>query len=170
MVSYCVGQKFPHDLYLNRGEFMVGMLNDSFMDMIVSLRDITPREITAVESGDVSMFLYQYKESPFVITDFGGGFLFDVSIEITKLPKEQQNEWLNADGNIVTIFLVDADTGILKAMRVFGVNFQNELKDICKMQVNKTTDYMIEQIQEAMLRMDTPIMAKNAIKSIEFKH
>lgn len=169
MIQYVVGQRFPHEKYLNRGNLTVAIVNDAFFDILVIFENITPQERKVFRTGKLTMSLFRYKDVPFVVTDFGDGFNFDISIDITKLDEEQQEKWLNERSNIVNLYLVDAYTGTLEAMRVLGVNFSEELKDICEVQSGHSPEYVKNAIGQALELIDIPTMIANAVKKITFK-
>lgn len=169
MIEYKVGERFPLKNYVDRGEITVAVVNDVLFDIVVSLGGITAEEKKAFRKGAVTLSLFRYKDVPFIVVDFGNGFSFDVSIDVTKLTEEQQERWLNEPGNIVTLFLINAHTGVLEAMRTLGINFAEELKDICEVQSAHTPAYVQGVIEQALDLLETSTMAYNAVKKISFK-
>lgn len=169
MIQYRVGEKFPLKNYVDRGEITVAVVNDVLFDIVVSLGGITAEEKKAFRKGPVTLSLFRYKDVPFIVVDFGKGFSFNVSINVTKLTEEQQAQWFNEPGNIVNLFLINAHTGVLEAMRTFGINFAEELKDICEVQSEHTPAYVQNIIEQALDLLETSMMAYNAVKKISFK-
>lgn len=167
MIKYEVGKKFPHDKYLGRGEITVAIVNEAFVDVLVCLSGITSEEKKTFRKGMLTVGFFEYKETPFVVFDLGSGFNFDVSIDITRLSVEQQNCWLNQDANVINMYLVNSETGNLEAMRMIGVNFQDEIRDTLERQTALTN--VQAQINEAIQLIDTKTMLNNLTKKITFK-
>lgn len=64
------------------------------------------------------------------------GFKLDVSLNIKGLGVEEDvNRWLANDGNIINLILVDANTNIVKGLRMVSVDFQEEVRTACKKQL-----------------------------------
>ncbi|KAA6348494.1 hypothetical protein EZS27_004094 [termite gut metagenome] len=166
MITYEVGKPFPLPKYLNRGESTVAILNESFFDLFVSLHGITSNENNAFRKGKLTIFLYENKSVPFIICDFGNNFSFDVSIDITKMNKDQQEKWLNSDVNLISLYLVDAATGILQAMRTITINFAEDIKDICERQ--SEFDSVQDAINETLEKNNTADMIKKSKKRMTY--
>jgi len=167
MIKYEVGQKFPHDQYLSRGELTVSILNEAFFDVFVSLNGISHDEKETWKKGKMTVSLYSDQNIPFIIFDFGNGFSFDVSIDIKKVLDDKVDDWLNSEANSINMYLVDADSGILVAMRMIGISFAENIRDICERQT-----YLInteEKINNILSTTTTAEMIKNASKKQHFK-
>jgi len=65
------------------------------------------------------------------VLDFGEGFSIDMSIYASMFDEEFRREWLASDSNLISLFLVEASTGVLVAMRMIGIGFPDEFRQIC---------------------------------------
>lgn len=61
-------------------------------------------------------------------------------MNIKKLTKEQEDEWLDYESDVINLYLVDSNTGILKAMRTINIDFMNDIKEILEDQADMTMD------------------------------
>ena len=134
-IKYKVGERFPHSQYLNYGEITVSVFNDTFFDILSCLYDLSGKEIKIFQNGDFQFSMFTFEGVPFICINFSGADLsFDLSLDITKLSAVQQENWLNSDSNVINMFLVDAESGILKAMRTFTIKFSEDIRDILEEQ------------------------------------
>ena len=69
--------------------------------------------------------------------DFGEGFSIDLSIDASMFDGEFRENWLASDVNVITLFLVEASTGVLESMRMIAVGFADELREICSRHVGR---------------------------------
>ncbi|KAA6329767.1 hypothetical protein EZS27_021453 [termite gut metagenome] len=168
MEKYEVGKRFPLEKYLNKGECTVSIMNEAFFDIVVCLSGITSNEKEAFKKGKLTVALFAYKTVPFIVCDFGDGFNFDASIDIIKLTKQQQDKWLNNQGNIISLYLVNAKTGILEAMRIISVNFAEEIRDFCEKQSEYDSVYTQKVINEAYQLYQVSDMVEKAVKKMYF--
>lgn len=172
MESYIVGQKFPHNNYLNKGNIFTLMLNDTSFDLVGVLSGISKQEIEDWQKGSFTLYLYHANDIPFLCVSFKY-FQFDVSFNILKMVEEDYiNFWIENEANAVSMFLVEEKTGIIKAMRMVGISYDiaNRIKEICKKQKEnyknyKEVDYKIQSIMELI---PTKTMIKNAELSYKF--
>lgn len=69
--------------------------------------------------------------------DFGEGFSIDLSFDASMFDKAFRENWLASDANVITLFLVEASTRVLEAMRMIAVGFADEFRAICARHVGK---------------------------------
>lgn len=133
---YKVGESFPQPNILPGAERCIASLNTAFFDVLYYIQKPSSEDIRTWRKGKLKYGLYAEKSVPFVIIDFPDArWNFDVSIDILKVYSEEQREdWLNGEGNIVTLFLINAGTNILEGMRTISVNFGEKLRDILEEQ------------------------------------
>lgn len=168
MQAYKVEERFPHDKYLNRGEITVTMLNESFFDILLCLNGTTTREVEAITKGDMKIYLFEaFPDIPFIILDFGNGFNLDVSLDVTKITGEQAQKWLTSEANVINIFLVEAQTGVLKGMRMISINFADEIRAILKRQIGHID--VQSYIDAATSKYTTKDMIRLSTKYMKFQ-
>ena len=61
---------------------------------------------------------------------------FDVTMNFHKVEESARDEWLNQNVNAMTIFLIDANTNIIRGMRMIGTDFQDPFRQACRNQLD----------------------------------
>ena len=171
MIKYEIGERFPHEKYLNRGEIMAALPVGQFFDALCCISKPTSKEIATFKQGKLTVSLFERYNVPFIIFDFGGGFSFDVSLDATKVVKEAP-DWMTEPANAVNMFLVDANAGILKAMRTIGLPkmFCEKLRDIITKQLTRESETSVDSDIRAICRIfTTEDMINRAIDKCRFK-
>lgn len=172
LVRYEIGKTFPLKKYLNLGELTVAIFTSSSFDILVSFDNVTKVEVNVFQKSEFEIGLYSENNVPYIyvnFTDKDNPLSFDISLNIKKLSKEQEDEWLDYESNVVNLYLVDSNTGVLKAMRTISIDFMNDIKDILEGQVNMTMDEVNSSIDLVTSFHDTEYFIKNAIKRMKFK-
>jgi hypothetical protein len=169
MIHYAVNERFPHEQYLEHGEITAPIIRTTFFDVFVSFNDITEMERKVFRNGPLQVSLYVNSTVPFVVFDFGNNFSFDISINMQL--SSDPVEWIESEGNALNMFLVDAKTGILKAMRALGIdmNLVNYLKQTCREQLELENGVIANRIPGIMSVMSTQDMKEHAIFKQSFK-
>ena len=99
--------------------------------------------------------------------DFGENFSIDISFDISKFDDETRRKWLASETNAIAIFLVEATTGILEGIRLIGVGFAPQLREICARQKGQTgIESRVRLIHSAFTTKD---MVRYAIAQTVFK-
>lgn len=163
MIKYEVGTRFPHEKYLKHGEIILSMLNTSFFDVLCVLNGISPEEKKDWRKGKLSVYLYEQSNIPFICFAFEN-WNFDVNINIGKVDEDKIDDWLNGEANIINLFLVEATTGKLEAMRMISipVTMAERIRDICENQSEYSSDKIDLMIQATLAGISTQFMIKNA--------
>lgn len=164
MQKYEVGKPFPHQEYLSKGEITSAMLNEAFFDVVCVIRNSTREERQQWKKGSLTVAVFEQLDVPFFIFDFGD-WSFDVNINILKIKYEEDvNSWLNSEANTITLFLVDADTGILEAIRYISIprNFAEKTRDILENQTERTKEEININITQTLATVPTKLMLKAA--------
>ena len=168
MLKYEVNKPFPFPHPMPGAEITLSDITTGFFDIKCYMSNPAPDEIKDWRKGKIVTAIYEYQHCPFFIADFGSWNL-DASINILKIKTEEQREdWLNAEGNLVNLFLIDSSTNILKAMRTIGVNYSEQLRDILEQQTEDYEDAasVEKRIAEIQHTVTTPEMIARA----KFKH
>lgn len=171
-VRYEVGKIFPLKKYLNLGELTVAVFTSSSFDILVSFGNVTKAEVNVFQKSEFEIGLYSENNVPYIyvnFTDKDNPLSFDVSMNIKKLTKEQEDEWLDYESDVINLYLVDSNTGILKAMRTINIDFMNDIKDILEDQADMTMDEVNSSIDLVTSFHNTEHLIKNAIKRMKFK-
>ncbi len=134
MDAYQVGKLFPIEQYCTGREMYVGLPTEGFFNVLISLKKISRRERKLFKNGKITAYLFEKRDIPFLIVDFGEGFSFDISLDISKYDDETRRVWIESESNAIVLFLVEATTGILESIRLIGVGFAPKLRDICARQ------------------------------------
>lgn len=67
--------------------------------------------------------LFIYKDTPFLYLDLRE-FSVDFASNINKIRNQKDiDNWLNSETNVIQLYLIDGETGILKAQRMISINF-----------------------------------------------
>jgi hypothetical protein len=114
----------------------------------------------------LSAYLFERKDIPFLVLDFGEGFSIDMSIDASMFDEEFRGEWLASEGNVITLFLVEASTGVLEAMRMIGVGFADEFRQICSRHAGRT--HIERQVRLIQTAFTTKEMMTHARASTRF--
>ncbi|OIN55733.1 hypothetical protein [Arsenicibacter rosenii] len=167
MTKYEVGQPFPHPEYRANGtEGAKIMTTSAFFDILFySSQPAADRE--TVTKKPLKYGIYQKDNVPFFLLEFNGEFSVDAPMNINKVDNSAVEEWLNSNGNLVTIYLIDARTNIIHGIRAIGLRHDvaELMRDICEKQDEQyasvgQVDKVIDQISrtmttEAMIRRAT---------------
>lgn len=169
-IKYKVGEKFPYSQYLEYGEITVSVFNDRFFDILSCLYDLSGKEIKIFQNGDFQFSLFTFEGVPFICINFIGTTLsFDLSLDITKFSEAQQEDWLNSNNNVINLFLVDVESGILKAIRTITVKFSEDIRDILEEQSALASGKVRDIIKKANSQFTTEYMIRNANQKAIYK-
>ena len=167
MNAYKVGQLFPHEEYCTGREMNVAIPTEGFFHILMSLKKISRKEKKLFTAGTITASLFEQRDIPFLVIDFGEGFSIDISFDISKFDDETRRIWLASETNAIAIFLVEATTGILEGIRLIGVGFAFQLREICARQKGQTgIEQRVRLIHSAFTTKD---MIRYAIAKTVFK-
>lgn len=154
LLKFEVGQKFPIDLKSHGEGFRLSTNGDSF-DIYAILDTPTSKEVRAFKQEILKIGVYRERDIPFIVGYFQSGtekmLEFDAPYNVHKIHYDERSRWLDAEANMVALYLIDANTHILKAMRVIGIDFMKTIKDTLRMQEttyinHREVDIMIDNI------------------------
>lgn len=163
-----VGKLFPWEKYIGLGDTTVAVFNNASFDVVVSFVGPTQDEIKLFRKGNLKTGLFNYKNVPFLYFDFSS-YSVDVSLNINKLNDVEIDDWLNADANVINLFLIDGNTGILHAQRTISINYMEDIRDILEVQTQLSKEETDLLISEATYKYTTDQMQRQAIKSMIFR-
>lgn len=170
MIKYETGKQFPHPKYLNRGEITVAMLNTAFFDVVCVLGNISQSEKKDWKKGKLTVFLYEHDDIPFIVFAFNN-WNFDINININKVQPEQIDNWLNSPANTINLFLVEATTGKLEAMRMISIpaGMAEKIRDICEKQSQSNDLEVNNKINSILELLTTQTMMSKATHKFKIK-
>jgi hypothetical protein len=167
MEAYRVGQLFPLEQYCTGREMNIAIPTESFFHLLMSLKKISSKEKRLFTTGKITAYLFEQRDIPFLIVDFGEEFRFDISFDTSKFDDETRRIWMASETNAIAIFLVEATTGILEGMRLIGIGFAPQLREICARQKGQTgIEERIRLIHSAFTTND---MIRHAVAKTVFK-
>lgn len=165
MIKYEVNKPFPGINSMPGFDHTRADLSVGFFDIICFASHIRAEEIQAWKKGMLGYGLYVNSDIPFFIIDFDG-WTIDVNINILKIKNDEQIDfWLNGEGNIINLFLVDTDTNILKAMRMISIqmNIAESVRDILEKQ--SQTYETVDEVENRIDAINHAIKTKEMIKN-----
>ncbi|NTU53412.1 MAG: hypothetical protein HGA97_06890 [Chlorobiaceae bacterium] len=161
MEFYRVGELFPLEQFCTGREQHVALVTDRFFNVLLSLNHISKKEKKLFLNGRLTAYLFERKDIPFLVFDFGEGFSIDMSIDTSKFDDEFRQEWMASESNLITMFLVEASTGVLKAMRMIAVGFADEFREICSRHVGRSDiERQVRLIQTAFTTREMMVHAR----------
>lgn len=159
-----VGKLFNEDITKYK-EGCVFDINDSSCNLII--RFITPsnNEVNAIKQGRFKCWYYTEKEAIFMLFKLEGIEWMDspYSVELSKnLTKIQEIN--NGQGLALNIYLIDANTGILKAMRLVGLPtaFSRKLRAVIERQRSMPFENYYQTINEVYRKYTTKKLVEYA--------
>jgi len=167
MEVYQVGELFPHEKYCTGREQHVALPTDGFFNVLMSLNKISRKEKELFSKGRITAYLFEQRDIPFVVLDFGEGFSIDISFDTSQFDDETRRVWMQSETNIIALFLVEASTGILEAMRVIAVGFASEFREICARQAGQSG--IGQRVHLVHAAFSTNEMMQHAIAKTAFK-
>ncbi|GEM63938.1 hypothetical protein SF1_19200 [Sphingobacterium faecium NBRC 15299] len=139
MIKYEVNKSFPFPHPGAGAEITLSDITPSLFDVKCYLNNPVIDEIRDWKKGALTYAIFEQDSCPFFIIEFENWSL-DCSINILKIKTDSDREvWLNAEGNLVNLYLIDATTNILKAMRTISLqkDLCEKLRDICEVQTER---------------------------------
>ena len=170
--SFIIGKPFPWTEYAKKNEETIRpVLNMEGFDIVISLSNISEQEEEAFCHKDANLSVKNIVGIPFMVLNFDDVLKVDFTLNIMKMKAENRDIWLNLkDPNYsIRIFLVEATTTNLIAMRICPFNDMNYIREICASQVS----LKIEQI-DSLIKMhqniyDINTLVQKADKQYVFK-
>lgn len=162
IICYEVGEKFPIPNPIPHFDNVRAELTTSFFNIIQNLSKPTIREINAWNTMKFSYGVFAQSDIPFFLVDFGG-WRFDISINILKIHKDHLKDWFDNEADFMGMYLVDADSNVLKAMRHIHFTSTDKIKGILRRQAlrYKNADEVDEMIRRIVAKNSTVQMIKN---------
>jgi hypothetical protein len=157
MIEYKVGSEFPFPNKSNGQEMALVSMNEAFFDVLYYINDASESDINTFRRGSMQYACFSESAIPFPIFKFPKSkWSFDVNINIFKVQEDKVEDWLNSESNIINLYLIDAQTNTLLAMRMIGTRteYAEGIRDILDNQLEKyenkeQVDFMLQSILSA---------------------
>ena len=159
--EYVIGAPFPWSEYAVKNvETIRPALNTESFDIVISLADISKQEMDAFCHKKATLSIKDIAGIPFMVLDFDGILKVDFTLNIMKMNEEYRELWLNMKepSYDIKVFLIEATTTNLMAMRTCPFDDMNYIREICSPQVNLKK----EQI-DSLIAMHQRIYDVNAL-------
>jgi len=131
-----VGEPFPVPYHKNDG--MAVALDGPTFNLILSMGRITGKEAQAFRKDKLRIGAAVVQHIPFIVVACQG-FSFDAALNILVVSQETRDAFLagEPEANLVTLYLVDNHTDILRGMRALGcsVEFMKTVREAALAQV-----------------------------------
>ena len=101
MDAYRVGQLFPHEQYRTCQELNVAIPTAGFFHILMSLKKISRKERKLFARGTITASLFEQRDIPFLVVNFGENFSIDISFDISKFDDETRRVWLASETNAI---------------------------------------------------------------------
>jgi len=151
---YEVSKPFPEpNPSPNKDTFRLQTLEGGAFNILSYLCSPSAEEIEAWRQGTFRYGVFRYEDVPFFVAQFDEIELeYDAPLNVLKIQADRVEQWLADQGNAVLFFLIDADTNILKAQRLIGMEpeFMQVFKRMCAEQIKSYRE--IEEVERAIER------------------
>lgn len=138
MTVFIVGQTFPDENPVPGEEFAVSELNKEFFDIRAYFKNVRPIEVEMWQRAGIKYGVYVISNIPFLLVCFDYiGWRLNVTLNILKVQNDAQiNDWLNNENTVINLFLLDALTNILLAIRTISIHKEiaDQIRDVLEMQ------------------------------------
>lgn len=131
-----VGKQFPYTS-ASGNDVCRASFNEGFFDVYAQIKSPSVSEIKVFKSAPLKYGIFESQNVPFFLFDFfQDGWNFDIPMNILKIQDDKEEAWLNSQANAINLYMIDADTNVLLAMRLIGIQnkIAEELRDILERQ------------------------------------
>ena len=154
MTVYQIGKPYPHKAYFPKREEIRAVTDHSFFHIVYYC---TQPEADGPnwQKGPLVYGLYVSQDIPcFLVHLTGIGLAFEVTLNVHTLADELVDGWLNSDRTLVPMLLMDANTNVIKAMRMLTIksSVATSLRDCLERQDSRYADARaVEQATDILL-------------------
>lgn len=170
--SFVIGEPFPWTEYaIKNSETIRPVLNTEGFDIVISLANISEQEKSAFCNENATLSVKNITGIPFMVLNFDEVLKVDFSLNIMKINAEYRDLWLKMkDPNYsIRVFLVEATTTNLIAMRICPFDDMNYIREICASQVSLKIEQIDSLIEMHQHIYDVNALAQMADKQYVFK-
>ena len=169
--EFVIGKPFPWPEYaIKNVETIKPVLNTEGFDIVISFANISQQEMNAFCHSNATMSVKNIVGIPFVVLDFDGIMKVDFTLNIMKMNADYRDLWLNIKEPAynIRIFLLEATTTNLMAMRTCPFNDMNYIRQICTPQLSLTKEQIDELIGLHQNIYDANALVQTADRKYEF--
>lgn len=167
-----IGKPFPWRGYAVKGEErMLPDLNSEGFDLFISLSHISMEERIAFCNEDIKLFVKAISGVRFIIAVFGDVLACDFALNIQKLKKGYNELWVKRTESdyVMRMFLVDADTTNLLAVRTCMLEDMGYFRSICTAQLHMFIEQVDSVIREVKSRYSMGELVRMADRYFSLK-
>ena len=138
MQKFEVGKQFP--VPYRRQEGLTPVIDGTTLSFVLTISSPTKNEVAGIRKGLAKYGVAAIDDIPFIVWDFSqANITLDCYLNILCEPQEKQDAFFPELGNLLTIYLVDWQTGILHGIRVIGAEgaFMDAVKTTALNQVGR---------------------------------
>lgn len=148
MQKYEVGQPFPDALGHQEGGYIRTLNNGSF-DVVNVLSNLKAKEVREFKQGILRIGFYIENSIPFFVVQ-NKEIEFDCPYNALKIGEDFE-KWFEQDSNIITMYLIESTTKILKGIRLISIELDEmkKMKNAMKLQRDEYSS-----VQEVEIEID----------------
>lgn len=168
MVKCAVGEKF----YINIQEGIAIIFEDGILDIVISFSDLDKREIEDFNSGEAELNLCYVNEEMLFTCKMGESILVDVAYTPHLTKDLKLIEFNEGYGYVTNLFLLEANTNVIKSMRCLGPGseFSNKLNSLIKKVKEQEFDLTryVQKISDIQRRYSTEALNDFKVAGYKF--
>lgn len=172
MQEYRVGEPFPLKNPYGKSDYITAAIVGQSFDVICWADRPSSKEVHAWKRGMLRYGAFIRDDIPFFLLYFPDvKWSMDISINILAEKEHSRpfREYLDGAGNMVNLFLVDASSNILKAMRMIGLD-NTVVGDIRLSCINQLSRYQTsDKINMHLAAIVSTISTQEMIKTTTMK-
>lgn len=171
-MKYELGRPFPEPNLITPHDSCIARIVGSSFDALCCISDPTAREVNTFRNAFMRMYIKVVDCIPFIAVAYlGSNWTWDISISIVSMSDMEAAQFLES-GNVVSMFLIDRRTRILKAIRTIGLHPEAEsaIKDACRAQLTRYSNQaeVLSAIQSILSTTSTDDIIRSGM-CFEFK-
>lgn len=169
--EFVIGKPFPWPEYaIKNVETIKPVLNTEGFDIVISFANISQQEMNAFCHSNATMSIKNIVGIPFVVLDFDGIMKVDFTLNIMKMNDDYRVLWLNMKEPAynIRVFLLEATTTNLMAIRTCPFDDMNYIRQICAPQLSLSRDQIDELIELHQNIYDANALVEMADRRYEF--
>lgn len=153
-----VNKPFPISNPTPNVENVRPIINGRSFDVHYYIDSPSPKDIKTFRSNDLFFNIYIEHHIPVMAIYYSSSnWSYDFTINFLKEPEESRELFIQ-EGNAINLFLIDANTNILHAIRTIGMYYEgmDAIKKACIEQLNAYKNYMeVEKEIDRLLHQNT---------------
>lgn len=169
--EFVIGKPFPWPEYaIKNVETIKPVLNTEGFDIVISFANISQQEMNAFCHNNATMSVKNIVGIPFVVLDFDGIMKVDFTLNIMKMNDDYRELWLNMKEPTynIRVFLLEATTTNLMAIRTCPFDDMNYIRQICAPQLSLTKEQIDELIELHQNIYDANALVEMADRKYDF--